>query len=323
MAERATISQVVQVGKESTSGTSVAAGKKLTGLNITTGSQIDVTKYKSLGQKFLATTALNKEWVQADLSGPITYSEIVYVLAGLIKNVTPTGTTAKTWVFAPSNAAEDTPATFTVEQGSSTRAHKFAYGLVNALNLKFSRNGNELSGTMLGQALTDGITLTSTPTDVELVPVTPTQVQVYLADTAAGLAGASALTRALEVEWNLSNRWGALYPLNASTSWAAHVETEPELQCKLLVEADAAGMGLLTTMRNGATKFMRIKGLGALISGGDYYMLQIDTALRVTAVDPFEDSEGVYAIRWTMEAAYDSTWAKATEITAVNTVAAL
>lgn len=88
-------------------------------------------------------------------------------------------------------------------------------------------------------------------------------------------------------------------------------------------QADAAGMALLTNMRAGSTKFMRIKATGAQIAGAEYYDLQIDTACKVTDVSPFEDSDGVFAIEWTMNGFYDATWTKTTEIAVVNTLATL
>lgn len=323
MADRASIFQTVQIGLETTSGTSVAANKKLQSMAIEPGPRAEIKSYRAMGSKFPSLAALGKEWTEASVGGGITYTEIIYPLSSVLKAVTPTGTTAKTWTFSPATSAADTVKTFTVEQGSSERAHKFTYGLFTSLGMKFSRDGSDLSGDMMGSALTDGITLTSSPTSIALLPVLPTQVSVYLADSAAGLDGATALTRAISAEWNISDRFGPVWVLNGSTTWAAFVETEPKLEVKLMVEADAEGMGLLTTMRSGATKFVRIEAIGAVIAGADTYQLTVDTACKVTDVDPFSDEDGVFAIGWTMTGFHDSTWGKATEVVVVNEIAAL
>lgn len=324
MAERASIFQTVQIGVETTSGTSVAASKKLQSMMIEPGPKAEIQSYRSMGSKFPAIAALGKEWTEANVGGGITYSEIIYPLSSVLKAVTPTGTTAKSWVFSPATSAADTVKTFTVEQGSAERAHKFTYGLFNSMGMKFTRESAEISGSMIGAAITDGITLTATPTSIELVPVLPTQVKVYLADLQSGLAGATALARALSVEWNISDRFGPVWVLNGSTTWAAFVETEPKLEVKLLMEADTEGMALLTTMRAGSTKFVRIEAIGAQIAAGpDTYKLTIDTACKIMDVDPFSDEDGVFAIGFSMSGFHDATWGKATEVTAVNTVAAL
>jgi hypothetical protein len=209
---------------------------------------------------------------------------------------------------------------------SGATAHarwEFDYGLVNALTLSFSRDACELSGTMLGSAITDAITMSAGTSDVALVPVIPTQVSVKVADTQAGLTGASALTRVVSAEWALSDRFNPAYFLDGSTDWAAAVETEPTLSVKLKMEKDAAGMGLLTNMRAGSTKFVRIQAIGNIITGAIPYTLTIDTACKVTGEPTFSDEDGVQCIEWDMEGFYDSTWTKATMITVINTMATL
>ncbi|GIV81728.1 MAG: hypothetical protein KatS3mg051_1192 [Anaerolineae bacterium] len=323
MPERASILQGFQLGVETTPGTSVAANKKITAANLTLGPQVDITKFRPTGYKFGSLASLNREWVQGSLSGPLTYTEIVYWLSSLLKSVTPTGTTAYTWTFSPSTTAADTVKTFTIEQGSSTRAHKFTYGLVTGLSMSFSRDGCEIDGTIIGQDLSDGITLTSSPSTIALVPVTPPQVAVYLADTQAGLDGASALTRAISVEWSITDRFAPVWVLNQATDWAAHVETEPTPRVTLMVQADSTGMGLLTTMRANSKKFVRIEATGGTIDGTTNYSLKIDTACQVTDISDFQDEDGVFAIEWTMDAIHDTTWGKATEVTVVNGISAL
>lgn len=324
MAERASIFQIVQVGAESTPGTAVAATKRLGAMQLAMGAKVDISKYRPSGNKWNTIAALNREWTEGKLSGPVTYSEIVYALAGVLEKVSPTGSTAKTWTFAPNATTADVRQSFTIEQGSSVRAHRIAYGLITALGLKFKSVGVELDGTVLGQALEDNHALTSAGvTDIPLVPVLPTQVQIYLADTAAGLDAAGALERAISAEWSIGDRFGAAYFLDGTASWATDVETEPSLSTKLLMEADAAGMALLATMRAGATKFLRILAEGAEIESGTNYTLQIDTACKITDVSEFSDEDGIFAIEWTMDGFYDATWGRVTEVTVINQVAAL
>lgn len=329
MPERASIFQTVQIGVESTPGTGVAASKKLPALTISPAVKVETNRYRAMGNKFPTVVVPGKEWVTAGLSGPITYNELVYLLSSVLGYAAPAqqgATAAYLWTHAPSSVAADTVKTFTVEQGSAERAHKFAYGLVTALELAFNRDSCEISGgEMLGAALQDGITMTATPTEIALTPVLPTQVDVYLADTQAGLAGAAALERVLEVSWAIRNRFSPLFPLTTAsgTSFATWVESEPELECKLKMEADAAGMALLTNLRAGSSKFLRIKAVGALIASTYYYTLLIDTALKVVDVSEFRDEDGVFAIEWTLGGFHDATWGKATQVQVTNVLTAL
>lgn len=322
MADRASIFEGVQIGVESVAGTAVAANKKLQSLSIRPGVRTEITGFRPSGMKFKTLTAQNKEWVEAVIEGQPTYTEIVYPLSSIMEGAVDNGDggtpEAFTWTFGIAESDADTTKTFTVEQGSSVRAHKFAYGLVTALNFDFSRSELRMTGNMLGQSLTDDVSMTAAPDTLPLVPVLPKQVTVYLDDTAAGL-GTTDLERVLNVGTEISNRFGQLWTLNAANdSWAAHIETEPTLKAKLKVEADAVGMALLETMRTGDTKFMRIEALGDVIHGAVVYRLTIDMALKVTNVSDFSDEDGVFAIEWEFDVVYDATWGKAIQVVVVN-----
>lgn len=325
MAERASIFSTAQIAVEATAGTNPAAGfKQLSALTIEPGVKVEVEGYRASGQKFPSIAALNKEWTESKLGGPITYSELQYLLAGLVSYALPTGVTlAKTWVFEPGLTAASVVKTYTVEQGDATRAHLFTYGQMQSLTLKFGRDGCDLDGTMIGRALSDGITKTAGATVIAPQVVMPTQVSFKLADTFAGLSGASILTRVISAQWGLADRFGPVWALDNTTYPAATVETEPKLEVKLKLQADAAGMALLANMRAGSTKFMRIQATGALIETTVYHSLIIDSALKVMDVTPFADEDGVFAIEWTLNGFYDSTSTKTSEVTLINLLAGL
>jgi len=154
-------------------------------------------------------------------------------------------------------------------------------------------------------------------------PMSAANVDVYLDGTSAGLGGTK-LTRVLSAEWSIGNRFSPLWVLNsANASWVAHVENAPDFDITMMVEADAAGMGLLDHVRTGATKFLRIDVSGPVITGSTTYRLRFDTAVKFTEVGEYSDEDGVYAVEFSMVGAYDAGWAKALSISLVNNVAAL
>jgi hypothetical protein len=328
MTERAVVNTTMQMGLETVPGTGVAAGKSLNAFSITPAVKFDITRFRALGNKYASVGVPGRQWVEAKIAGVGTYGELIYLLSSVLVKVSPgTDGTTKTWTLTPALSAPDTVATYTVEQGSSVRAHKFEYGLVTELGLKFSRQaGVEIDGSMLGEALQDGITMTGTPSAVEStpLPIAGDDISVYLADSWAGLAGASASTRVLTAEWRVANRFNTLWVLDASqTSFVAVVETAPTVSLKLKMEADSAGMALLTTMGAGTTKWARIKCTGAAIETGKYYTLQIDGAYVLGEPSEFSDEDGVYAIEWNAEAIYDATAGKTIEAYMRNQVASL
>lgn len=160
--------------------------------------------------------------------------------------------------------------------------------------------------------------------EVPLIPIMPGEVNVYLADSHAGLASAPALITPLSAEWSISDRQGVGWFLNRSNaSWGSAHETVPGTSAKLKLIADAQGMSLLTTMRQNATKFMRIEAVGPTIEGAITHAAIIDTALRVTDVSEFSDEDGLFAIEWSFEWIYNSTWGNTARATLVNTTASL
>lgn len=312
MAERSTISQVVQVGVETTPGTAVAANKRLSSLAFDISPTIETSTFRPSGSKYQTLAILGKEWVEAALSGRATYDEMIYPLSSALTAATVTtpggGTNSRLWTFKPSVTTEDAPKTFTVEQGSALRAHRFAYGICPELSLSINRDALEVGGSMIGRALEDAITMTAGATTIPLVPILPTQVCAYLDTTAAGI-GTTKLTRLLNLEWGISDRYGPLWTIDCDQdSWVTHIEQEPALTCNLTLEADAAGMSFLSQVRAGDTKFLRILATGNIIEGALPYFMQIDMPVKVVDTGGFEDSDGVYAVEWSLIGVEDSTF---------------
>jgi hypothetical protein len=326
MAERSSLNQNIQIGVEATPGTAVAATKRLQSLGIEPSPNVEMAQFRPIGSKFNALSTLGKEWVEASLTGRLTYTEIVYVLSSVISTATLTspGAGAEQWNFSPSDRSDDTPKTFTVEHGSGVRADRFSYGLVTELGIQFNRTSIDLTGSMMGRALEDAITMTAAPTPLPLVPVLPTQVSVYMDDTAAGL-GSTKMTRMISGEFSLGSRFGPVWVLDAANpSFVNHIETVPDLSCTLTLQADSQGMGLLDTLRTGDSKFLRIEGIGGVIGATAInYQFTLDMAGKISNTGGFSDQDGVYAVQFSLTGVSDGTWGKALDVNVVNELTTL
>lgn len=326
MAERATLLQTVQVGVETTSGTAVAAGKLLAATNIEPGIKITNNEFRPMGQKFTTIDALGKEWVEAKISGVMTYTDLIYLMGGGIAYAAPVqqgATTAYKWTATPSQTAVDTIKTFTIECGGAVRAHKYAYGQINNFGYTLDRDKFEVKGSMIGQRITDAITMTASPTAVGLVPILPNQVDIFLDSASAGL-GTTRLLRVFSFDFDQGDRYNPVWPIDsAQTSFAATVEVQPKAKVKMLMAADTQGMAMLTNMRVGSTQFLRLQATGALIATPYTYLLAHDMCLGVAEVGTFSDKDGIYAIEWTFDVNYDSGWAKSHTLAVTNTLTAL
>lgn len=325
MVERSSISQVIQIGVEVTPGTLVAAPRRLASVTIEPGIQTEIDSFRSTGYKYPTVASPNKEWMEAGLGGKPTYNELPYLLSSAFGTPTVTAGTApsQTWLWTPSSTTEDTPKTFTVEQGSAVRAHRFGNGLVTEFGLDIARDGLDISGSMIGTRIEEPVTLTAAPTSLAVVPVLPSEVCVYM-DALPANIGTTKLTRLLSINPSVGSRFGPLWVLDCDLdSWAAAVETEPDASFTVNVEANAQGMSILPVMRLGDIRFFRIEATGPIITGAINYRFRWDIAGRVTDVGDFSDEDGVFAIEWTFGFFHDSTWGKAYELEVVNTLAAL
>lgn len=326
MAERSSLNQNIQIGVETVHGTAVAATKRLQSVGITPTVKVQKDNFRPIGSKFNALSTLGKEWAEASISGRATYTELQYLFSSVMTTgvVSTLETGVSQWVFTPSNRADDTPKTYTVEHGSGIRADKFSYGLVTELGMSFSRNSIEVTGSMMGRAIVDGITMTSSGvTALDLIPVQPTEVTVYLDDASADL-GTTKLSRMISGEFRFGSRFGPVWVLDAANpSFVNHIETVPDLSATLTLQADAAGMALLPVLRSGATKFLRIEAIGPLAGATEFYRLTLDLACKVSDTGGFSDADGVYAIQFSAIGVQDATWDKAVEVTLVNKQATL
>lgn len=338
MVERASVTQAINVGVEAVAGTTPAAAafKRLQSLSLTPGVKADVELFRPVGTKYPTVQALNREWTESGVVGEPSYGEIVYPLSSIIgtgtvaqvmDGATPTG--GYNWDFTPNTSADDTPKSYTIEQGSAaTRIHRYNYGLFSEFGVEVSRANAGVTGKMYGQVLADniGAFTQANPATVELVPMLPAQWSVYMDATSAAL-GTTKQTRVLNAKWGIANKSHGMWVVDAANpSWVAPVEDVPAVTVELLMEADAQGMDPLTRLRSGATRFLRLEALGPTIYTGGItvqYRFRLDLAGVVSNPDDFSDEDGVYAVKWTFTAVHDATWGKAFTVNVRNKVSAL
>lgn len=329
MPRRTTLTQQTQIGVEATPGTAVAANRRLRSMGIELGPAGNIRTFRPAGNKFPSITALGKEWSEGGLEGAATYTELIYAFSGILGAPTTTQPDAvasptvydHVWTIAPS-AVQD-PKTYTVEKGSSVRAHSAAHVYINELGLEFNREEINVNGAVVGRAISDGITLTASPTTVGLIPILPSHVSIYLDSTFAAL-GTTKLLDVMGAGFNLGSRFNTFWPIDAAvSSFKDAYEVEPTHSVTLTMEANATGTGLLAPMRAGDTRYLRIEAVGGTVEDAFTYRLRLDLPVKVTEIPGFEDSDGIYGLTWTFGLMDDTDAADAGEISLRNNIAAL
>lgn len=324
MSEKASIFQGIQIGIEATPLTPVPANKKLLACSVVPSVSVDISSFVAQGNKYASFASLNKDWSVVDIAGLLTYNEILYLLVSLLSQPTPAqqgATTAYKWPFVSDTDGEDAGKHFTVEQGDVNSAWRVPGVRVAGLAFTFNRNEVSISGTGLGGIMETGITLTAAPTSLTPKPVIPPHVKFYMADTQAGLAGASAMTRGFSFVFNLADKIGLSWPVGVDNP--VILEQKPKLEHKLKLATDSVGIGLLATMRTGATKWIRVKAEGETIESTYKHTFQVDLPVQITNVGKFEDQEGIYAMEYTLLGIHDASWGKAFQIDVTTNVQTL
>lgn len=335
---RSTVAQTVQIGRETAPGTAVPADKTLASLSINLSPEVESTPFRPRGMKYPTVVAANKEWASGDLEGTPTYDEIVYPFAGVLTEPTvaavmngedPTG--AYVWAFDPASQGADSPVVLTVEHGDTTTATRSAHVMFSDFGMEFTRDEVSLSGSVFGRALEYGTTLTPDPTPVavDLVPILPGQVCLYVSSDPALLGTeATHVTTALSISPEIGSRFNPTWYLNCrEDSFTSFVETpEPDFSADLLVEADDNGLQWPARFRTGETVFVRVEAKGPEITAGvpeSAYRLTWDMAVKVLEPGEQSDEDGVYAVGPSLQIVHDPTWGRASRVTVVNTLPAL
>jgi len=330
MPEVASIFSGVQIGVETTAGTTVSASKLLNYLSLEPGISLEFNKFRPMGQVVASAVTPGKDFTEWNVTGQGSYSELIYPLNSVLVSTSPTTieTTARRWTFTPAGRSEDTIKTYTVESGSATRAQRASYVLFNGIEMTFNRSeGVTVSGSAFGQAISDGVTLTATPTTVEEAIILPTHLNVYV-DTTSGSFGSTQMTRDFNAVFRCNDRWGQVWPINSSlASYGSHVNTEPTVQIELTMAADSQGMGPLVDARAGTTKYIRLSAVSTVNAGASSakYDLLVDMAGKISDIKAFDDSDGVKVLTYTFDAVYDANWStgKYLEVRCTNKTSAL
>ena len=148
---------------------------------------------------------------------------------------------------------------------------------------------------------------------------------VAVVETTPG--GLTKLTKALEFEWSIGNRFSGEMTLDAAEdSFTEHIERAPEHSVNLVVEHDSIAAGYMTSMRNKTTKYLQLEAIGPVIetvsSQPFYYRLKMLFAFKFIDNDR-GDQDDVYASTFVLQPIYNTTVGGVIKVTIENALAGL
>lgn len=324
---RATVFETYQIGNEdpSAKGTAVAATKRLLGIEMNCEAVTPTMDVEAAGAKSPVDVIRQKDSTRASFKGALCFNTIPYLLSsGLtLAEITALETGVHQFDFIPQVFGPDTLQTYTVMKGSAAAAEGFTFGQVNGMELSFSEKQAEMSGDMIGQRLVDAITMTASPTDIAISAVSPDTLDVYVADSVAGLA-AGHLGTCFMAKWGFKDRVKSRFTLNTSqTSFKDTVESKFNMTSQIVIEEDdTVAAAYMATLRARGKKYARIKMTGALIGATQFETIEITFPFKFKGNKP-GDNEGTYAGTFDLLPIYDASFGGIVEIRVVTALAAL
>jgi hypothetical protein len=316
MAVRASVNQTIQLGAESVAGTPVPANRLISAFTWSLGEKAATKQYTATGRKYPSASELLTEYATGKISGEGDFAALVYPLSSVFGKVTPVAhspsLTAYDWVFQPPISGAASPQTYTLQNGDSVDAEQYAYLIFSGWGYSFTRKQEvQITGDWFAQTFTDGASLTASPTNIALLPMTGAQFSVYLDTTSAGI-GTTQLTNPLKVDFKASNYYGQYWPINrTNASYTSHLDLLPKNELKLTLEADSTGIAVRSNyLQTGARAYVRVIGTGPVIDAGHSVNAGMthDMACFVSDMAEFSDSDGVYAVEYTLQVAEDTAW---------------
>lgn len=334
-AVRSGVNQTVQIGVESTPGTPVACSKLLDAFTWTLGPKPTTKQFRGIGRQYPSASALLTSMSTGKLTGPGDFAQCAYIFSSLwgAPSFTLHGssTTAYDNVWTPPLAGSYAASakTFTLQQGDAVDAEQYAFAVFTGCGYSFNRRQEvTFTADLIAQALTDGVTMTASPTVVEQVPMTGAQGNVYLDTTSAGI-GTTQLVDPLKVEYKASDYYDGYWPINrANASYTNILDKEKKHELTLMLQANSAGIAIKGNyLETGARCYVRVNLTGPIIDAVHTVnaSMQHDLACFVTDVKEFSIEDQVFAVTYTLAVAEDSAWNSGTaqKMTLTNLLSAL
>lgn len=322
---------IIQLGKESTHGTSVPATTRWMGSamvkpilqTFSPKGQIGVLLENPMGSDTVAQKRTDITF-EADL----TYEQILHVLMMCMKGgVTGTGASAdKTWAFAPSYTADPALESFTMDYrkaGSANWDEEITYVMGKSFEISGAIGEDaKLTCEAFGKSSSLGTAITGSIA-VPTVNYVPAQLfKVYIDDTFGGLGGTQLSGDLVGFKFAFRSMAQPKQYLG-DIDLAQHGLKTAGFDLELQAEYDASIDTERTKARNRTRRYVRLEAVGAVL-GGSNYKITIDAAMLHDGEHaPDGDRDGNDTATMKLKADYDSTNSLAARVTVINALSTL
>lgn len=322
----------IQLGKETTAGTAVAATTIWRGQGTIEDQREVVMPVEDVGllsntdrsyvPKLLAAITLE--------STPATFEQLPHLLAMGIKNVVTGaadgGGAGKIYAYPFETTAPNTIKSYTIEGGDNQQAEEMEYAFAESISLE-GKGGEAwmMSAGVLGrQVQTSSFSGSATLPTVEEILFGKTKLYI---DGAGGTAGTTLISNTMlgakiDIKTGLTPKFtadGALY-----FSFEGH--DGPEVQASLTFEHNGSAVTEIGNWRSQTARQIRLLAEGTSFTAGTSYSkktMLIDLVGKWTKFEKIGEQDGNDIVTGTFVARYNATAAKFGQIIVVNTLTSL
>lgn len=299
---------IQQIGAQTVAGTAVPAVGRFASLGIDLGYEITSKQFRSRGAKTNTTSIVHKKMVTGTFEGPLSYVELVWILAGMNPASVVTTTGVSVWTIAPNPIGADTFRYMTLESGDDEQVEQYVDMQFNSLDISWGLEDVNVSGavfakprTIMGGGLTPALPMFSE------VPVSARDITIYC-DPSFATIGTTAMGDPFDAKISLGEKFSPKWVLNkAQTTYKESFEKIPDKTFTLTIEANSEGRTLLADLiDNNSGKFFQVEAKGINIPGGTPstpYTIQFQFYAKLTSVreqKDYQDALFAYELTFTM-----------------------
>lgn len=319
--------QKIQIGRESTAGTSVAATAIWRGIGVLEDQRETVFVEENVGilsgvdrthvPKLLA--AITMEAV------PATFEQLLHILEAGVKTV---GTGAadstgsgKIYTYDLPTTAQNSITTYTIEGGDNQQEEEAEYCFVE----KFTLEGKAGEALMMSADWKGRQVVPSTFTGSLALPIVEdilfSKGKLYI-DAVSGTAGTTQISNSLlEMSLETNTGWIPVFTADGQLYFSFAKSVAPEVLLNVTFEHDTNAVAEKAAWRAQTPRLLQLTFTGnALTTAGNYTTktLKIILAGKWEKFDPLGEQDGNDIVQGTFRARYDPTAAKFAQFLLVN-----
>jgi len=325
----------VQLGRETTAGTAVAATTIWRGEGTAIQDNREVTMVNE--QIGIRVNTLRSYIAQLGAecsfaSTPATFEQLPHILEAAIKTLTPAadGTgSGYVYNYLVDNTANNTIKTYTIETGDDQQARHMFYSFVESFTLTGERGGAvSMEANWIGRDVANNAFTTSVAVPV-VEEILAGSGLFYIDDTDDDFGDTRVEATLLRWQLSVTTGWKGKYTVgDGRRDFLFHYFDKDAFSVELTMTYEHCSDAVteITAMENQTPRLFRIGITGSALSTSSAYSaktLVIDVAGKYTAFGALNADEGNSIVEATVKGGYDSTEAHSLGILIVNELSAL